>query len=306
MISLRNYTLLLSLLTFLCIGISAAQPKSEILITSIKNMAEEDNAVSISCNLFNLSRNSIVLNNDLDPETVNFKFEESFSRSKLNCYKNKIIDKLLSSDLELKRGKMLKAVPIKLPMMEAYAQDDNTKKREKKVTHSMFTSVRKKRRKRKKEHSEEISFSVNKSIEASKNSHHLKDVCVDIQIDTIIVVKRTRNYVTIEYTLSNQGKADANLYGEPYDESDNLALKFFLGRSSNITRGSLPLGGVFIEKGVKHGILKVGETYKSTMKLSTKDLTKFTPYLIMKVDPFNVMNECHRRNNDKAIKLSVK
>ncbi len=300
--------------TLFCVFLQASTPIYKIMVTSIKQIESANSAVSITCNLFNVGRQSIVFNDELTPDMIDFKFEESFSRSKLFCYKKEIINKLLNSNLELKRGKMMRAIPLQLAAMDEFVSNGDDKKskskklKKHKKSKSIFASSEKSERskKKKRQKKDAITFSAGESIKKSKDSHHLKDVCVDIVIDTIIVKKYSKNYITIEYTLSNQGKAAANLFGEPYDDNDNLALKVFLGRSENITRGSIPLGGTFIDKGIKHGILKVGSTYTSTMKLSTKDLTKFTPYLILKVDPFNVMNECHRRNNDKAILIDVK
>jgi len=308
---LRNY---ISILTFtlFCVFVQAKSPIHKILVTSIKQIKATNESVSITCNLFNVGRQSIIFNNELTPDIIDFKFEESFSRSKLFCYKKEIIAKLLNSNIEIKRGKMLRAIPIQISAMKDSLTKNVKKRKSKRIkkTESIFAnserSEKRKKKKQKRKKEDEITFSASESIKKSKESHHLKNVCVDIVIDTIIVKKYSKNYITIEYTLSNQGKADANLYGELHNENDNLALKVFLGRSKNITRGSIPLGGTFIERGIKHGILKVGSTYTSTMKLSTKDLTKFTPYLILKVDPFNVMNECHRRNNDKGILIDVK
>lgn len=149
---------------------------------------------------------------------------------------------------------------------------------------------------------EEESYSTKEGIEASKNSYAKKENCPDIVVDTITIIKQTTKWLHVEYTLSNKGKGPAHLYGETSSEDDNLAVRVFLSSSENLTRGSLPIGGGFVNYPSKDGVLNPQESFTGSLKLDIKKLTRFTPYLILSVDPFNALTECDKTNN-KSPKL---
>ena len=144
---------------------------------------------------------------------------------------------------------------------------------------------------------QEEGFDMGESINASKNSYAQKEVCPDLYIDTIFVVKRNNKWLEIEYILNNSGKGPAHLLGESSSDDDNLAIRAFLSSTDKLTRGSLPIGGGFIYNSPNKGLLEVNGTYRGKLKLDIKKLTRFTPYLILSVDPFNAITECDKTNN---------
>ena len=148
-----------------------------------------------------------------------------------------------------------------------------------------------------KDDEEKEGFDMSESIEASKNSYSLKEVCPDLYIDTIFVVKQNNRWLEIEYILNNTGKGPAHLLGQSSSDDDNLAIRAFLSSSERLTRGSLPIGGGFIYNSPNDGLLEVNGTYRGKLKLDIKKLTRFTPYLILSVDPFNAITECDKTNN---------
>lgn len=143
----------------------------------------------------------------------------------------------------------------------------------------------------------EEKFDISESISASKNSYAEKEVCPDLYIDTIFVVKRNNKWLEIEYILNNSGKGPAHLLGASSSDEDNLAVRAFLSSTDKLTRGSLPIGGGFIYNSPNDGLLEVNGTYRGKLKLDIKKLTRFTPYLILSVDPFNAITECDKTNN---------
>ena len=143
----------------------------------------------------------------------------------------------------------------------------------------------------------EDGFDMSESIKASKNSYSEKEVCPDLYIDTIFVVKQNNRWLEIEYILNNSGKGPAHLLGKSSSDEDNLAVRAFLSSTNKLTRGSLPIGGGFIYNSPNDGLLEVNGTYRGKLKLDIKKLTRFTPYLILSVDPFNAITECDKTNN---------
>lgn len=152
------------------------------------------------------------------------------------------------------------------------------------------------------EKNKEESYSIKEGVDASKKSYAEKEVCPDIVVDTIIVIKKTPKYLHIEYTVSNTGKGPAYLLGQTSSDEDNLAVRAFLSSSDNLTRGSLPIGGGFVKGGPKDGVLEPNASMTASLRLDIKKMTRFTPYLILSLDPFNTLTECDKTNN-KSPKL---
>lgn len=148
----------------------------------------------------------------------------------------------------------------------------------------------------------EVAFDTRAGVEASKNSYEAKSVCPDLVFKGMKIVKKTKNYITIEYTLENLGKGPAYLGNN--SKSTNIAIRAFLSTSENISRGSLPLGGGFVTyNNGKSDQLNVAESFTASIKLDIKKMTRFTPYIILNFDPFNAMEECSKANNYSSLKI---
>ena len=151
-------------------------------------------------------------------------------------------------------------------------------------------------------------FSTAAGINASKNSYKDKEKCPDFLIENITIISQSSKWLELEYTIVNKGLGPANLYGESDGDSDNLALKAYLASSEKLSRGSLPLGGGLVKKNkeLKKGILDVDQSYTGTMKLDIRKMTRFTPYVILSLNPFNTINECDKTNNKNHILIEKK
>ena len=145
-----------------------------------------------------------------------------------------------------------------------------------------------------------VAFDTRASVEASKNSYAEKEVCPDLVLNSINVLKKSKNWVTLEYTLTNKGKGPANLGKD--NNGQGIALRAFLSSSENISRGALPLGGGFVDYG-KEGQLFPNNSHTGTLKLDIRKMTRFTPYVIINLDPFNVIEECDKTNNYGNVKV---
>jgi len=126
--------------------------------------------------------------------------------------------------------------------------------------------------------------------------------CPDLVIDTITLVKQTKNWITIEYTITNYGGAPATMIGTKRGERDNLGIKAFLSRTQRVNKGAIIMGGGFIPDNFNGGSpdLASGESYTGKIKLDYKKRTRFTPYLILDLDVFEFVPECNEKNNKNS------
>jgi len=148
----------------------------------------------------------------------------------------------------------------------------------------------------KSDEADEPAFDTKAGVEASKNSYADKAVCPDLILEDIKIVKKNNKWVTLEYTLTNIGKGPAYL---DIKGSQGIALRAFLSSSENISRGALPLGGGFVshDDDVTGSELFPDSSFTGTLKLDIRKMTRFTPFVILNFDPFNVLGECDKTNN---------
>ena len=132
-----------------------------------------------------------------------------------------------------------------------------------------------------------------------------EDICADLVMESVKIVKQSGKSVTLEYVIANYGNGSAALFGESKKDDDNVAIKAHLSKSRKLTRGSIPLKGTYISKGVKNksGMLLPKERVVNTMKIDVSKMTKFTPVLVLSLDGFQDVEECDEFNNTVFINL---
>lgn len=319
-----------------------ANNANHLLLTNIQLEEHGKTELTVSLNILNLTRQNITFGTGaFVPEDFAIKFEESFERNSLKSYKEDIKVALFDSNFDLNAGKYKKKLILILknnkPLAKIkIAQDNSFKKARKGKSKSKKTSKQKPKQKKKATKKEEIIITRSEteiieentdiykeeikhkntdserikddenttSVEESSQYVYGESKCIDLVIDTLKILKHNRKTLIVEYTIRNKGNSEANLYGDLENENDNLALRAFLGSSERLTRGSLPLGGTYVKKGLEKGILLPQASYTNTIKLDIGKMTRFTPYIIFNLDPFNTIEECDRTNNKKHILLN--
>lgn len=132
------------------------------------------------------------------------------------------------------------------------------------------------------------------------------DNCADLLLTDYKIVKKTNSYLWIEFTLVNRGKKVANLYGPDFEKTtDNVIIKSLLSTSSELSAAVWETGSLSIDKGMKlrNGLLNPQESYTDVLKVDLSGQTKFTNYVILQVDPYLVVDDCNRANNNLTIKM---
>ena len=126
--------------------------------------------------------------------------------------------------------------------------------------------------------------------------------CSDLVIEKLEIIKQTKKAATIRYTIINHGEGHAQLSSENKNEQ-NLAVRAFLSSSNKLSRGAITLGGETLKLNEDQEKLKSGEQYIGTIRLPLYKLTKFTPYVVLQVDPYQQLIECDETNNVNTINL---
>ncbi|MGB0864603.1 MAG: hypothetical protein ACPG19_09805 [Saprospiraceae bacterium] len=131
--------------------------------------------------------------------------------------------------------------------------------------------------------------------------------CPDLILEELKVVKKKKSEVTISYKITNKGDAPFSLLGkDKKKKKDNIAIKMYFSSNETLENGDILLGGIYIDNDAnkeQEGKLAPGKSYEGTLKVSVKNQTSFTPFLILDVDAWQFIIECDETNNQAAITL---
>ncbi|MBL7815522.1 MAG: hypothetical protein JNL70_10940 [Saprospiraceae bacterium] len=128
--------------------------------------------------------------------------------------------------------------------------------------------------------------------------------CVDLQFDSVSVVKMTEKYVEIEYSIINKGTAPAPIFGTKRSNMDNVAIHFYFSGTPRLTRGSILAEGIYLTEGLRStkGLLAPNAVYKGVFRLPLEKKNRFYGVIILQLDALDVMrHECDETNNIFAI-----
>ncbi len=220
-------------------------------------------------------------------------YDDSFADHPLAPFQAEIEENLKYQDLTVLAGKMLDRKEMKVKV-----QGVNQLKAAADVVLTDKGSGKKKQQ-------GEDSFSINVGNSDENEPLYDKNTCPDLAIDSIRIIKVSKNSVTLEYTITNHGKGPANMMGHKKALEDNVAIKAHMGSSGKLNRGAISLGGSFIKNlpKEKNGLLEVNESLTGTIKLALHKMTRFTPVIILELDTYQSVRECNERNNRNHIKL---
>jgi hypothetical protein len=131
-------------------------------------------------------------------------------------------------------------------------------------------------------------------------------VCGDLVFDTIFVRDYDARSLKVRYLVRNVGTQPVHLLSRR-GEGNNLGINAYFVLTDRLTRGSLLADGMFIREGKEtlDGLLPPGGVLQGDMEVSMKSKTKFTPNLLLELDPFQTTDECNRLNNTRHIALKL-
>lgn len=268
---IKNWTFLFLILLYSNLLVAQTENYTgyRVFLAKIEELSQNDKFIKLAVQPVNTGRQDLQFGATTDQlkEKLVVNFSSAFKKGNLFDYKQAIINALLNENLQILSGAIGPKRELKIPLN----RDITTADSEKETTNP------------------EPIFDPNN--------------CPDLRIEAIKVVKQSKNAVTIEYTIKNIGTGPANLEGISKKEKDNIAVKAYMTSSSKLVKGALILGGDFVKNRKNKGDLMPNETYTTTIKLDTNEMTKFTPIVILELDTFGQIQECDETNNLNHIKV---
>lgn len=246
-------------------------------ITSIKVTKKKGNQRKINCTLINTGREKVRLpvkaNSRLN---VILQYDNSLEENGLLGYQNSLERALLKKKFTLEVGKIASNFEIKFNISQEQLAENQTKE------------AKAQRDKEK---------TINEVPETT--NIYDKDLCADLRIDTVFIIKRSKKTVELAFKITNYGQGPAAMFGETESTEDNVAVRAYASGTPKLSRGDLVLGGAFIEGGLadKNGVLMPNESFSGSFEVETRKKTRYMPYFILSVDDYQALWECDERNN---------
>jgi hypothetical protein len=152
----------------------------------------------------------------------------------------------------------------------------------------------------------EISKRVNLEISLPSPTLHTKVSprdCPDLVFDTAWLVRFDAKEIGLKYIIKNKGKSPAFVLKRSGARQNNLALHAYFVRESSLTSGAILAETTNIQEGIESfdGILGPGQSMTGSFTVSRELYTRFSPNIVLELDPFSSVDDCDRTNNTIAI-----
>jgi hypothetical protein len=131
-------------------------------------------------------------------------------------------------------------------------------------------------------------------------------LCADLVIESVSIVKRSKKAVTLKYKIKNYGKKPVLIVADSkQNDHKPVSLAFYMSSSDKLTRGSIPLGNTLLKekKQLTDGLLYPEKSMTEEIKLDISKMTRFTPVIILELDPYLAIQECSKTNNQNHIRI---
>ncbi len=275
---------------------------NRLAMSRMKIVKTKGNTLKIKYNLVNTGRNNITMQGKSAPKNLVVNFDETLETSGLAAHAVAIREQLLREDISIKTGQvqMNNQLKIKIRKEEADHQLVHKGKEKSKNKTSKSKDSPEDKHKSKSKDKPVFTDAVGKT---NDNKYLDENFCPDLVLTELKVLKKSKKWITLEYTIQNQGKGPAAMLGDKKSDLDNVAIKVYIAGSPKISRGSLVLGGEYLTKGFKDrkGLIPPQESYTAAIKLDFRKKTRFTPFVIVELDSFQNIKECDETNNTKEV-----
>lgn len=245
-------------------------------ISNVQFLSEKKNSLKFTCDIANTGREPISLGREnFDYSRMILEMDPA-SQEKLKAYSSQQIeDAFFGTPLQLQSGAYISQVEVVL--------SQNSKKNKVKVTQPA---------------------EVEESTQNTEIHSDLgEELCSDLIIDSIWVMKNSKKYVVLGFSVKNQGLGKADFYATGVANESHLALNVHFSGTKTVTRGSVPVTGIFMGYGLHDtkGYLEQGKQWVSKIKIPISGKSQYQPYIILTVDTFQKVQECNEVNNSKGI-----
>ncbi|MBU6340807.1 MAG: hypothetical protein KGS48_04875 [Bacteroidetes bacterium] len=126
--------------------------------------------------------------------------------------------------------------------------------------------------------------------------------CPDLVFDSVYLTRYTQRQMWVHFIIRNIGTAPAQLLGMGNNKEKTRIQVYFVS-GARLTRGAILAGSVQIENGQEllRGYLNPGQVFQGDIEVNLKNRTRFSPNLVLELDPFLSVAECRRTNNTKVL-----
>ncbi len=262
-----------------------------IAITDLA-VEQNENWMNFRFTVINTGKKDISMSdNDSNPLLV-IKFEELSLNPIIEEQKNLFTEALLKSEFNIKAGEIL--FDHELKIKNNNFSNNTPDEVEKKTLPAEIAAINLSDNSK--------TYVTEKAFSEPNNDDNS---CSDLIIESISIVKKSKNSVTLKYKIKNQGKKPVSIIGKPKSEDNNLALTIHMSSSEKLTRGSIPIGGTYMKNGkqIPDGKLYPGKSLTDEIKIDIRNMTRFTPVIILEIDPYLSVQECDETNNLNSIKV---
>ncbi len=145
-------------------------------------------------------------------------------------------------------------------------------------------------------------FSVSGNLGNNDNYRPNRDLCPDLVIDSLEVLKKDKKFVYVEFLVKNEGKGAINVIGDKKDIEDNVVTRAYFSGTPRFSQGAIAADQIYLQ-GLEEtrGILFPGDSMKLQFKVSRRKQTKYTKMLLLFLDADRLVIECKESNNHAAV-----
>lgn len=285
-----------------------------IHLSSAKVLSDTKKHLKLKFVVSNTGREDVRLYEDLNMSSVIFTFGESFDDDRIARFKDLILDRLIKENTLLRAGQLFtpKAYKIKKnsKVTNPRAKDFDISKSqtadlesyekevpEKKETVRNPREIAHKKTPKKSKKPDKVLSPIGE-LPRPEASHE----CFDLVIDNMEITKSTKRNIYLKFNLINYGQGGFT-FDRKNPRYENLSVKVYFASIPRLTRGSLIAGGAHFDEifDEKRFTLAFGESMEGHIKVSLEKMTKFTPVVILELDPFSAVDECDKVNNVSTV-----
>lgn len=271
-----------------------------ISLYAFKITEQTDRHIVLRCNAVNTGREPVSFGKNKPPSPILLIELDTLSIPKIIQNRTADISRaFLREKITLTPGQFEQNIALKIfqnPADEPSAELSSTVKIEEKKP--VETPVSEEKKTEKKPPSEAVEKP--QPVENQKNE---EGVCMDLILDTAWVVRQEEKAIVVHFKIKNIGDRSANLFGNTKDTEDNLAINAYFVGGTRLTRGAFLAETIFYkDKSLPtSGRLAPDAIFEGEIDVSTKNRTKFSPNIILEIDPFQTLPDCDKTNNTRPI-----
>ncbi|MBP7184246.1 MAG: hypothetical protein KBA06_01970 [Saprospiraceae bacterium] len=243
-------------------------------VSNIREVKKSKSQLLFTCDLANTGKETLTSKDDDFEEKTIISFDNTLQDHGLSRFKEEIIHAILGANIKLKAGEV-------------------------DLARDFFAKIKK----------DKLNTFETETTESNYNATHFDTkYCPDLIIDSIIVVKKKRKEITLLASVRNIGNGPTTWIGNGKQVEDNLSINGYLSGTPVISRGAYNLGSHFIDKmnikdvkKIPHEYIDVGENIWVELLFDISSYSRYTPVLVLQIDPYLTIKECDRKNNEKFI-----